>query len=92
MGKHCPFNYATTIRELAASPLLETLSGPQLVILLRIVALTAASKKRKMRIRNADLYRDARTTSRVLRELEELGLLRIVYDGVGRIARTIEVV
>ncbi len=76
---------------LARSKLLDALSGPQLVVLLRLVAATGNQASRRVRLINSELYRDARTAVRALRELEEMGLVKLRYEGGGWLDRTIEV-
>ncbi len=84
------------ISDLAKSPLLDDLSGSELVVYLRLLAATGAPTAGRARVlvtsTNADLYaRDPRTVVRALRHLEELKLIAIQYDVSQRPGRTIEV-
>lgn len=84
---------ATTIGELAANTALNVLSGPQLVVYLRLVAATGAQHRRTVTIKNLELHREPRTAVRALRELSEMGLIIVTYEGsMRRFGRQIEVV
>lgn len=80
----------TRLAKLARHALLETLSGPQLAVYIRLIAATAEQGSRRLQITNGALYRDPRTAARVLRELENLGLIRIDL-GASHLDRRIEV-
>lgn len=79
----------TKITALAKHPILDSLSGPQLVVYLRLIAATGA-QGRRVRVINLELYRDARTAVSALHSLEEMGLIKITHDG-GLLRRQIEV-
>lgn len=79
----------TTVAKLATLSLLDTLTGPQLVVYVRLLAQTKAQRSRKVSVTNADLYHQPRTAVRALRELENIGLVKVEFDG--GLQRTIEV-
>lgn len=79
----------TTVARLAQLAILDTLTGPQLVVYLRLLAETKVQKSRTVTVVNADLYRQPRTAVRALRELEDIGLVTIKFNG--SLQRTIEV-
>jgi hypothetical protein len=80
---------AMSVRNLAHLTLLDCLSGPELVVYIRLVGATADQAKRTVRITNAALYRNPRTAAAALNKLEDRGLITIRYDGP--IDRLIEV-
>lgn len=65
------------IATLGKSPLLDSLSGIELVVYLRLVALAHEQGGRLVQPQNADLYREPRTAGRALEELDALKLIRI---------------
>jgi DNA-binding MarR family transcriptional regulator len=77
------------ISELANNTILDSLTGPQIVVYLRLLGASHVQKSRRVRIINAALYRDARTARRVLDELEAMGLVKVVF-GSTSIDRKIE--
>lgn len=79
----------TTVANLARMAILDTLTGPQLVVYLRLLAETKVQRSRTVSVINADLYRSPRTAVRALRELEDLGIVKLQFDG--SLQRTIEV-
>lgn len=79
----------TTVAKLAQMSIMDTLTGPQLVVYLRLLAETKTQRSRTIVVTNADLYRQPRTAVRALRELEDIGLVTIKFDG--SLQRTIEV-
>jgi hypothetical protein len=81
----------TTIATLAKHSLIDTLTGPQLVVYIKLLGARQEQRTRKVSILNSQLQRDARTAVRALRELENMGLVKIRYEDGTRIGRTIEV-
>lgn len=81
----------TTIQVLARSTLLESLTGPELVVYLRLLGAVGDQKSQRITIINAHLYRNIRTAVAALRSLENYGLVRISYENMRAINRTIEV-
>lgn len=79
----CPL---TQIRTLGRSPVLDALSGIELVVYLRLLAADhEQNDSAGVKVENADLYREPRTAGRALAALEELKLIRIVRkDGESR--------
>jgi predicted transcriptional regulator len=80
----------TTLVNLANNSLLDALTGPQLVVYLRLLRAVAEQRSRSVQIINSLLYRDARTAARALRELEDMGLIK-VEQGARPLDRKIEV-
>ncbi len=80
----------TTIAQLANNTILDALTGPQLVIYLRLVAATAEQRSRTVHVLNSMLYRDTRTATRALVELEQMRLVKLSY-GRSALERAIEV-
>ena len=62
----------TTITELAESGFLDSLSGAQLVVYIRLLAATHQKGSKKVQVINTDLYREPRTAVKALRQLEEM--------------------
>lgn len=80
------------VADLAESDLLDLLSGPQLVVYVRLLAAANTARRFRVQPTNGELYgRDQRTAVRALRELEKLGLIAITYDKTSRPGRSIEV-
>lgn len=74
-----------TIATLAASPLLNALSGIELIVYLRLLLAMHHEGDRRVKVANADLYRETRTAGRALLELERLKLIRVERkDGESR--------
>src|SRR5258707_972160 len=85
------FTPDTKIYALARSKLLDVITGPQFVVLLRVIGAVGTQRTRNVRLTNIELYRDSRTAVRALRELEDMGLIRLRYRGGGWVDRVIEV-
>ena len=81
----------STVLDLAASTILDTLSGSQLAVYLRLLATATHQGKRKIEITNRQLgpARHPSTISRDLFSLERMGLLRL--EGAGTMHRRIEI-
>lgn len=82
----------TTIAALAAHPILEALTGPQLVVYIRLLGQVALQRRRTFEVRNAELYREPRTAMRSLHQLRDLGLVKISFASGNRFGRKVEVV
>lgn len=80
----------TSVANLANNALLDALTGPQLVVYLRLIRATADQRTRTVHIINSLLYRDSRTAARALRELEDMGLIKVEL-GNSPLDRKIEV-
>lgn len=74
------------LQTIATGKLLDELTGSELVVYIRLVALSVGG--RKVRAVNRDLHKDASTASRALASLDGRGLVAIRGAGTGR---TIEV-
>lgn len=81
---------STTVVDLAMSKLLDELSGNELVVYLRLVALTAREGS-TLRVANRDLHPVQRSATRALDTLASRGLVRLTYAKVDN-SRMIEVV
>lgn len=80
----------STLAHLAKHSLLDSLTGSELVVYVRLVAAVGEQRTKRVKILNAALHGDARTAGRALRKLEDHGLIRVHDDG-SRFHRTIEV-
>lgn len=69
----------TSVRALAAMTLLDALSGPELVVYLRLVA-AVRPRSRVVVVSNAELYKNPRTAVAALRTLEAKKLISVAYD------------
>lgn len=69
----------TSLRKLAAHPLLDELPGAALVVYLRIVAASSGNGRRGINVRNRDLHKDERTAQAVVQRLVRAGLVAIRY-------------
>lgn len=81
----------TNIRALVRDPLFESLDGLELPIYLKLVCAWGEQKSRRVKMFNAQLYRDSRTAVRVLHQLEERGLIKLHYKPTGRDLRDREI-
>ncbi len=82
----------TTITLLAQHPILDSLTGRQLVVYLRLLAATGAQRKRAVKVTNHELYRDARGAVRTVLELQQLGLVKVRFEhDRKKLGRTIQV-
>lgn len=81
-----------TIATLAGSPLLDQLSGQELVVYLRLLAAVHEQRSQRVRVENIALHRarGGRTAGGALKELEERKLIKLSY-GMGTNDRVIEV-
>lgn len=68
-----------TVADAARSPLIDELSPLELVVYLRLVGMS--SDGARVRPRNLDLYRDARSARSALSALIERGLIRVRNPG-----------
>lgn len=87
---HAAITPDTRLATLARHPILDALSGPELVVYLRLVAATASQGDR-VKALNLELHHTARTAIRALQALAEMGLVKLTYDDGGRSGRVIEV-
>lgn len=78
--------------DLARCAILDALSGPELVVYLRLIAETRRQSSRRVAVRNIDLYRNTKTAITALRSLENQGLIKLTYDGSSSLQRTVEVI
>ena len=81
---------STTVRGLSESAMFEQLTHAQLCVYVKLLGEAGRQRRRVLEIKNAKLWRDARHCQRVVRELEDLGLIRVNYEPRGA-GRTIEV-
>lgn len=99
MPKRPALTAASTIGELAESPLLEKLTRVELAIYLRLLAEAGRQKSKEITPKNAELYNPeganpkstAEATAKALRALEGHGLVAIEYDNRRPQSRTIKV-
>lgn len=80
----------TTLAAVARSTLLDALTRNQLAVYIKLLGASDTQGSRRVQILNGELCRDHRTAVRALRELEDMGLVRIHYDTTA-LGRTIEV-
>ncbi len=80
-----------TIFQLARSPMLDDLTGQELVVYLRLLSEVEAQRARRFKVENLKLHskRGGRTAATALETLEMKGLIRIKNPGTNK--RTIEV-
>lgn len=81
----------TTVTKLARSSLLDALSGPQLVVYIKLLGAVDAQRSRHIQLINGELCKDHRTAARALGQLEDMGLVKLHYDDGTKLGRTIEV-
>lgn len=81
----------SSVRQLAESPILDTLSGAELVVYLRLLAAVAKQRSRRVQVFNLQLHqnREGKTAQAALRSLEEMGVIKVIHHGSG--SRQIEV-
>lgn len=83
---------AASLSDVAAHPLLDELTGTELVIYLRLLAAAGEAGSRKIEPLNASLYRgDAKIAAKALRSLDTRKLITIEYDNTKRPGRSITV-
>ena len=80
----------STIATLAKHSIIDALTGQQLVVYIKLLG-AKKDQGRRVHVLNSQLCNDARTAVRALRELENMGLIKISYDDGSRLGRTIEV-